>query len=214
MRPVFPTYSYSNRTLLLFLSILSIAPFASGQTDCQLKKQKDDLKVYTCSLAESKVKVLKAEFIIEDTSFKDLLEFLKDISNCVNWQYNTREAKALQNRDGAIIYRTVIEAPWPVSNREMILELSSAFDSVKQELTIISRSIDYEYPQSDDLVRVPFALGKWQVVSMQGSLKVIYTLRIDPGGSVPIWLINLTMSEGPYNSFSNLKEEFRKRRRG
>jgi hypothetical protein len=95
----------------------------------------------------------------------------------------------------------------------MILELTSAFDSVKQELTIVSRSIDYEYPQTDDFVRVPFALGKWQVVSVQGSLRVVYTLRIDPGGSVPVWLINLSMAEGPYNSFSKLKEKLKQKRR-
>jgi hypothetical protein len=213
MRLVLPTYSYSSGILILFLSILSIVPLASGQTDCQLKKQKEDLKVYTCSAAESKLKVLKAEFIIEDTSFEELLEFLKNINNCVTWQYNTIEAAALQNHDGAIIYRTVIEAPWPVSNREMILELTSAFDSVKQELTIVSRSIDYEYPQTDDFVRVPFALGRWQVVSVQGSLRVVYTLRIDPGGSVPAWLINLSMAEGPYNSFSKLKEKLGQKRR-
>jgi len=213
MRPVLSTYSYSSATLILFLSILSIAPLASGQTDCQLKKQKEDLKVYTCSSAESKLKVLKAEFIIEDTSFKELLEFLENINNCVTWQYNTIEAAALENRDSALIYRTVIEAPWPVSNREMILELTSAFDSVKQELTIVSRSIDYEYPQTDDFVRVPFAFGKWQVVSVQSSLRVVYTLRIDPGGSVPVWLINLSMAEGPYNSFSKLKEKLRQKRR-
>jgi hypothetical protein len=213
MRPVLPTYSCSSVTVILFSSILSIAQFASGQTDCQLKKQKEDLKVYTCSSSESKLKVLRAEFIIDDTSFKDLLEFLEDIDNCVTWQYNTIEAGALQHRGGTIIYRTVIEAPWPVSNREMILELSSAFDSAKQELSIVSRSIDYEYPQTDGLVRVPFAFGKWKVVSIQGSLRVVYTLRIDPGGSVPAWLINLSMAEGPYNSFSKLKEELRQRQR-
>jgi hypothetical protein len=212
MSPVLARYSSSRVTVILFASILSIVEFASGQTDCQLKKQKEDLKVYTCSSSESKLKILKAEFVIEDTSFNDLLEFLKDINNCVTWQYNTIEARALQKRDGAIIYRTVIEAPWPVSNREMILELSSAFDSVKQQLTIVSRSIDYEYPQTDDLVRVPFALGKWEVVSVQSSLRVVYTLRIDPGGSVPIWLLNLSMAEGPYNSFSKLKEELRRKR--
>lgn len=210
MRPVLPTYSFS---LILFFSILSIAPFGYGQTDCQLKKQKEDLKVYTCSSSESKLKLLKAEFVIEDTSFKELLDFLRDINNCVTWQYNTSEATALQKHDSAIIYRTVIEAPWPVSNREMILELTSTFDSVKQELTIVSRSIDYEYPQTDDLVRVPFAFGKWQVVSVQGSLSVVYTLRIDPGGSVPIWLINLAMAEGPFNSFSKVQEKLGSKQR-
>ena len=205
---------YFLRTLVLFTVILSIARIASAQNDCQLKKQKQDLKVYTCSSPESKLKILKAEMVIEDTSFKELLSFVRDINNCVKWQYNTIEAGVLQNRGEAIIYRTVITAPWPVSDREMILELSSTFDSTKQELAITSRSVDYKYKESEDLVRVPFAFGKWQVTSAENnSLKVIYTLRIDPGGSVPVWLINLAMAEGPYNSFSSLKEELKQRPR-
>ena len=207
MRPVLPTYSYSSGTLILFLSILSIAPLASGQTDCQLKKQKDDLKVYTCSLAESKVKVLKAEFIIEDTSFKDLLEFLKDINNCVNWQYNTIESTILQKRKNSVIYRTVVEAPWPISSREMIMEHSSTFDSATQILSINSQTVPYEYPADEDLVRVPFSITAWQVTSVNNSLKIEYTLRINPGGSVPGWLVGVAMAEGPYNSFLKLKEE-------
>jgi hypothetical protein len=193
------------------MPVLSFAQSAYGQNDCQLKKQKDDLKVYTCSTPESKLKLLKAEMTLENTSFDDLLEFLQDINNCVKWQYNTIESQILEKRNGSIIYRTVLEAPWPVSKREMILELTSSFDSVKQELTIISRTVDYEYPKSDDLVRVPLAVGRWKVVSIKNSLKVDYFLQIDPGGSVPVWLINLAMAEGPYNSFTNLKSELRQK---
>jgi hypothetical protein len=109
MRPILTSYICSSRTSMLFSAILSIAQSASAQSDCQLKRQKEDLKVYTCSSSESKLKVLRAEFIIKNTSFDNLLEFLRDINNCVTWQYNTIEAGTLQRRGGAVIYRTVIE---------------------------------------------------------------------------------------------------------
>ena len=211
--PFLPVYASIKTTIVLLISLLSFAQLAFGQNDCQLKKQKDDLKVYTCSTAESKLKILKAEMTIENVTVKEFIDFLRNINNCVKWQYNTIEAASLEQRDGIIIYRTVIQAPWPVSNREMILELSSSFDSVKQELNVVSRSIDFEYPKSDDLVRVPFALGKWKVVTIKNSLKVEYFLQIDPGGSVPIWLLNLAMAEGPYNSLTNLRAELRRKHR-
>lgn len=212
-KPLLPLHASVKWPIVLLLSVLSFARLAFGQNDCELKKQKDDLKVYTCSTAESKLKVLKAEMTLENVSLKEFEGFLRNINNCVKWQYNTNEAGLLDERDGVIIYRTVIEAPWPVSNREMILELSSSFDSVKQELNVLSRSIEYEFPKSDDLVRVPFAVGKWRVFSMKNYLKVEYFLQIDPGGSVPIWLINLAMAEGPYNSLANLREELTRKHR-
>jgi hypothetical protein len=209
--PLSPVYASIKWTIVHLISILSFAQVALGQNDCQLKKQKDDLKVYTCSTPDSKLKILKAEMTVENVTVKEFVEFLRNIHNCVKWQYNTIEAAVLEQRDGKIIYRTVIEAPWPVSNREMILELSSAFDSVKQELTVVSRSIEYGFPESEDLVRVPFAFGKWKVVSIKTSLKVEYFLQIDPGGSVPIWLLNMAMAEGPYSSLMNLKDELRRK---
>ena len=116
-----PMYASIKTTIVLLISLLSFAQLAFGQNDCQLKKQKDDLKVYICSTAESKLKILKAEMTVENVTVKEFVDFLRNINNCVKWQYNTIESAALDQRDGNIIYRTVIEAPWPVSNREMIL---------------------------------------------------------------------------------------------
>jgi hypothetical protein len=197
---------------VVVLLMVSIAPLASGQTDCELKKEKDDLKVYTCSSADSKLNVLKAELMLEDTSFKELLDFVNDINNYVNWQYNTKEARILQTSDKAVIYRTVVDAPWPLSNREMILEHSAKFDSVRQILEIGSRTVSYNYPRNEELIRVPLSIAKWNVSSINNSLKIEYTLRIDPGGSVPAWLVNIAMTEGPFNSFIKLKEELKQKR--
>ena len=38
-------------------------------------------------------------------------------------------------------------------------------------------------------------------------LKVSYFLNVDPGGSIPAWLVNLAVAEGPYESFRNLKRQ-------
>jgi len=204
-------WSDKKSTIVVFL-IFSIAPLAKGQNDCELKKEKDDLRVYTCSTAGSKLNVLKAELMLEDTSFKELLDFVNDIGNYVNWQYNTKEARVLQTRANSVVFRTVVDAPWPLSGREMILEQSTSFDSAIQVLKIESRTVSYDYPQNEDLIRVPLLVAKWNVSSVKNSLKIEYTLRIDPGGSVPAWLVNIAMTEGPYNSFLKLKNELKQKR--
>lgn len=200
-------------SVFVICALLSIAPPAEGQTDCVLKKQKEDLKVYTCSSDESKLKVLKSEFVLEDVSFGELITFMNNIENYVNWQYNTSEAEILETREHSKIYRAVVDAPWPASNREMIVEISFQFDSVKQALTISSHSVDYEYPIDESLVRVPISASTWYVTPMKNSLKVEYNLRIDPGGSVPTWLINMAMADGPYQSFTKVKEELARKSR-
>jgi len=189
---------------LLIVFVLFVTQTAFCQEECELRKENGDLKVYTC-LSDTKLKKIKTELVVENTSFEELVKFVNDIDNYVNWQYNTLEAKVLRVNAGSIIYRTVLDAPWPVSNREVITELTSAFDSVKQELIISSHNVEYDYPLDDELVRVPSSDARWQVTSVKGSLKIEYTLNIDPGGVVPSWLVNIAMAEGPYNSFMKLK---------
>jgi len=36
-------------------------------------------------------------------------------------------------------------------------------------------------------------------------------MRIDPGGSLPVWLVNMAMAEGPYLTFVNLKKQLEKK---
>ncbi|MDH4090404.1 MAG: hypothetical protein OEV24_08050 [Cyclobacteriaceae bacterium] len=192
----------------LVMSILT-ATQAVGQRDCTLKREKADLKVYTCDSGDEKLKTLSATFILENTSFEKLINFMEDIDNYVNWQYNTIESRILHKTGRrSTVYRVVVDAPWPVSDRELITEITLQYDSVAQTLLITNHSAAYDYPASENLVRVPFSEGIMHVASFNGSsLKINYTFRIDPGGSVPAWLINAAMAEGPFYSFTKLKEK-------
>lgn len=181
---------------------------ALGQVDCILKKQKADLKVYSCPAKSEKLNLISTELILENTTFEKLLAFVWDVDNYVNWQYNATEAAILE-RTGptSAIYRMVVEAPWPMSNREMFTELVTKYDTIGRKLRIITKSVDYKYAENTDLVKVPFSQGVWDVsLSETSSLKIIYTLSIDPGGSVPSWLLHIAIAEGPYQSFIKLKE--------
>ncbi len=64
---------------------------------------------------------------------------------------------------------------------------------------------------NDALVRVPFSEARWEVAMVNNKdLSIQYFLRIDPGGSVPTWLVNMAMAEGPYVTFKNLRAKLMK----
>jgi hypothetical protein len=200
---------YTGITILVLLR----APFAVAQQGCVLKKEKDSLKVYSCPSKDAKLNTIKTELILEGATLDRLYEFLWDVENYVNWQYNTIEASILKKTSGtSMIYRTVVEAPWPLSNREMFTEIESDYDRIGKTLKITTRNAEYKFPNNEDLVRVPFSVGVWNA-TMSGSstLKIVYTLTIDPGGSVPSWLLNMAIAEGPFVSFTNLKESLTKK---
>src|SRR6188508_2435953 len=105
-----------------FISFLFLFP-AQVQTDCALKKDQDGVKVYTCKSEGERFKSLRAEFTLENTSLDQLEKFLLDVPFYTKWQYNMIEATLLtRTSNQEMTYRTVVDAPWPVENRELIVK--------------------------------------------------------------------------------------------
>jgi len=195
-----------------FSFILGNSFFARGQSECDLKKDKDGIKVYTCKSDSSKFRSLVAEFDLENTSLETLENFLWDVDNYVNWQYNMVESGLIKRiNDQVMIYRSEIDAPWPVEDREMLVQFSVIRDQLPDELTFLIYTITYDYPLKENVLRVPYSNAAWQVKRNGNSLHVKYMMKINPGGYVPPMLVNLAMAEGPYVSFLNLKRMIEKK---
>lgn len=192
----------------VFISFVLLALQGSSEPECALKRDEDGIKVFTCKSEGEKLKSLKAEFILHDVSLDELEKKLLDVKGYTSWQYNMIEADILmKSSDQEIIYRTVVHAPWPVEDRELVVKYTSTKDAARQTMDIVIQSVPYDYPKSKDLVRIPASYGIWHIEVQGKNLKVDYALRIDPGGSVPAWLVNIAMADGPHHSFRNLKKQ-------
>ena len=181
----------------------------SGQAqenDCHLKRNSAGIKVYTCKTEQEKFKLLRTEVELINTTPQQVKDFVWRVSNYKTWQYNLLEAEPIASKENTeLAYRALIDAPWPVENREVIVNMKSwESDSVIQ---ITIQHIPYEPAPPDGYVRVPYFKAHWVIEPNGNDLKITYTLRIDPGGSVPAWLVNIAMADGPYVSFKNLKAQ-------
>lgn len=196
-------------TKLIFLLTYLSTSFCFAQTDdCDLRKDNDGIKVYVCKSASEKFKTLRAEFILEDTSVDELLQFLFNVEDYPKWQYNMISAKQLERiSDTEMNYQSAVDAPWPVDDRELVMNFKVNRDDAPDQTSIVMHNILSDIPVKSDFIRVPFFFATYQITEInKTSLNVIYTLNIDPGGSVPPWLVNIAMAEGPYVSFKNLKK--------
>lgn len=192
---------------VLLLSFFLVTICLAAQTrECELKRDKDGIKVYTCKSDTSKFRSLKAEFVIEKTSLEELKAFMFNVPNYLNWQYDAIESSMLKKIDeDEMIYRLVIDAPWPVTNRELIVQFSTAIhDDAHANFYI--KTVPTDFPVNEDLVRIPFSQASWTITRINNSLHVIYQMNIDPGGYVPPMLVNMAMADGPHHSFRSLKK--------
>lgn len=196
---------------LLFVGCLLTCSLAAQDVDCALKKEKDGVKVYTCKSDTSKFRSLKAEFSIQGVSIEELKTFLFTVPKYLDWQYNAIEATLVKAiNENEMIYRVVIDAPWPLDNREMIVQFSADIKDQDNAKFLINNVVS-DYPRNEDLIRVPFSQASWTITRNNNTLHVVYKMNIDPGGYVPPLLVNIAMADGPHQSFRNLKKLIEKK---
>jgi hypothetical protein len=195
---------------ILILFFFSTAAF--GQTDCELKKDQDSIKVYSCNTDQSKFKSIKASFEVNATA-PQLAAMVMDITGYNEWQYKTINAKILkQISKQELIYYVEIVAPWPVSNRDVIVHLKVEQDPTTKKMIFTANGMPDYIPVKEGITRVPMSKSKWIVVPVSpNKLKVEYSMNIDPSGSVPAWMMNMVSADGPFESFYSLKSKIKER---
>ncbi|HOX82805.1 MAG TPA: hypothetical protein PLJ60_12950 [Chryseolinea sp.] len=188
------------RILIVVLLSFLWSNVQSQVGDCVLKKDADKILVYTCKSESERFKSLKATFTISNTTIEELLAFMKQVNRYTAWQYNICSAKILKRvSNRVIIVRTEIDAPRPVDNRELIVEYFFS-QSPDKKLKVIAKTVAFDYPFNNDVIRVPFSYAEWNVEMISNTLHVTHLMKIDPGGSVPAWIVNVAMADGPHQS--------------
>jgi len=193
------------KVIVLVIVLASVSSTLYAQQDCELRKSEGNILVYACKTPDAKLKSITSTFVLETTP-SVLVGHLLDIENYSSWQYRMIESQVLNRvSETEIIYRGEVQAPWPVSNRDVVLRLKINQDTVTRAMNFTIVTVPGFYPEKSGVVRVPRSEGKWVVTPIgKNKLKVEYSFLVDPGGSIPGWLINLTVAEGPYRTFQTL----------
>ena len=171
----------------------------------ELSKDKNGIKVYTRQYEGSKIKEFKALTTVR--SKMGALESLIDkVSEYPDWQANVSSAKLLDqvNQNEQYIYTTT-NVPWPATDRDIVLHSEK---TVSEEGVVTYNIVSSpSYIEADeDFLRITDAEGVWQFIpNEKGEIEVVHQFYGDPGGSLPNWIINMFIVDGPYDTLTNLK---------
>lgn len=192
--------------ILLALALLCCLP-AIGQEDCDLKLERDSIKVYLCELPHSKYKSVKSSFRV-NASLSQLAAMVLDIDHLAEWQYKTVSARVLKKvSEHELIYYTEAASPIGVNNRDFIIRLTIHHDPATRIMKIDAISLPDYMPARPKIVRVPFSKAQWIVKPLNHStLEVDYEIEIDLGGAIPPWVVNLVAYQAPYETFRDMKK--------
>ncbi len=185
----------------LIIFILAFSKVKQGENDWQLKVNKNGIAVYTRQVPGTNIKAIKSVFIM-NTSLSGLVALLADISSYHKWVYRCSNAEILKTISPTeLIYYQETSVPWPASNRDFVGKLKISQDPNTHVVTITIENMPDYIPVKSGKVR----LKKYHDVSIivpkgNGKAELTYELMLDPGGNIPAWMVNLAISEGPYQS--------------
>jgi hypothetical protein len=190
--------------LLFYLSMMLGLP-ATTPPAWQLVRQGHGIQVYTADAGDSDFKTIKVVAVFEG-SWERFMAIALDVANQPNWVYGTRRASIIRKVGSReLLYQVETDLPWPASDRHSIIRMKIKENPADNIFTITSVGEPQALPPPQKMIRVPQYGAKWEVRQVgKDKLSFTYLLEVDPGGSLPPWIVNLFVSKGPYETFRNL----------
>ena len=192
------------KKLLLFSCLCITSQFALSQ-DWKLEKNKDGITIETRFLDGWAVKQYRATMFVNAT-LDQVTEAYRNAEQRKQYMTRSVEVSNLEVRSqNEIVTYNHGDAPWPVSDRDNIT--LSVFSQPKSNTVLITmQSLPDFIPHKKGVVRVNRSEGFWEFTDMgNGRIRIIQQSVADIGGSVPDWVVNSTIIEGPFEVFQAMK---------
>ncbi|MFT6359380.1 MAG: hypothetical protein ACJAYJ_003610 [Saprospiraceae bacterium] len=181
------------------------------QNDWILKRNSDDIQVYYRESPDMDIYELRMDYYVE-TSLSGVVKLLDDVPNYTSWVYKLAETSMIQRINATdFYYYNRMDFPWPISDRDLVgySKLWQERDTKIVRATV--SSAHWKKNNLEDLVRITTLDIQWNLYPQKdGRVKIEYFLKSDPAGSIPAWMVNMALDQGPIETIKNMQRELKK----
>jgi len=201
-------------TLLLGLVLQASLPAPARASDWEVLVERDGI-VASRRLVEGRdFPQLRAVGEVPGTPY-EVLAILRDVPAYVEWLPDCVDSKTVRVIDAwrSVVYMRT-DAPWPVSDREAVVENQVNFTDAPAKVSVSFRAVTAaNVMQKPGTVRMKFATGSYTIEAIdKARSRVHYEIDADPGGALPDWLIVLQSRRNPLETIAGLRRQIEKTR--
>ena len=198
----------------LTLAGLAVVPAATADTIRWEPITKDDgIQVWQRKIPGQSLVEFRGKGEVQE-NFKRILAVLADSSRKTEWMESCVGARLIRMvKPGHNILYNRTGSSFPlIADRDVVLESNVDIWSDKRRITIDVWSVtDAAQPPIDGVVRMPDLRASWVLEALGPKRTVVtYTVRADPGGSIPHWLMNLVAKKMPLKTIQGLRKQVTK----
>jgi len=183
----------------------------SKKEEWRLRKNENGIRIYSRRPAGSDVDEFRVISVMHG-SLSSIVAVIMDANHYPDWIYACVQSKVLQQVNATEQYQyQVIDVPTPFSDRDAVVHFTLWQDVKTKSVYTHSVAAPNFIPAKNGLVRLPVFDATYQLIPQSnGDVEVIYSLRTDPGGYLPDWLVNWTIVTGPYQTTLKMQEQVKK----
>ena len=139
-----------------------------------------------------------------------IVQEMLDVRHHNEWMHRCAEswiyAQTGENR--GILYNRTSSAPWPVWDRDVVLDVQFDYAPDRKSLTVrFHNRDDLLRPVPERVVRMPKLVGFYKMTQLGPNLtNVLYQVEVDIGGSIPDWIAEQVARDLPYYTLLSLRE--------
>ena len=198
---------YKLSPLFFLFYFLLIFNLQAQDGNWKLIKNESGIKVYSRpDTSSSSLKELK--IVTEaQTSISGFVSLISDKAAYPKWVYRCASSELLKKKSDLETYHyQVTDMPWPVQNRDIVIyTIINQNPDTKEVFITCSGAPDYK-PRNADYIRIVSYRARWKITPKTDNTVLLeYTMAVNPAGSIPDWLINMTLTDGPIRTIKNLK---------
>lgn len=138
----------------------------------------------------------------------EILAVLLDVPAHVKWLPDCIESRTLSRLDAwrYIIY-TRTDAPWPVSDRESVIENEVIFLDPPRKVKVTFEAVPApEVARARGTVRMKAVNGYYSIEAIDERRSLVqYELDADPAGTLPAWLVTMQSTRNPMQTIAGLR---------
>jgi hypothetical protein len=204
------TQPHFNFILISFFTLMLSFPLAAQSWD--FIKEKDGIKIYT---RVENGRTLKSYKAVTDISFpaEKIFTLMEDINNTDWWDKKLTQIKVLHyEKDKSARYYMVYTLPWPVTDRDLCVDVNIAINQETGERKIYAVSLNGVIPESEGKVRIKDYVQTWTITPAGKEIThIVLEGFVDPAGGIPKWISNMLIIESPLKAIGGLKEAMEKK---
>jgi hypothetical protein len=185
---------------------------AASQPNWVLVEDDEGIKVWSLDIPGQDLPGFRGITTI-DASVDEILAFVLDTTKHTEWMWNCDESRIVErmSEEHGILYNR-INAPWPVKDRDVLLDVIYRYTPQRTAVTFRfreTREPKYEemVPVPRRVVRIPKLTGFFRIwQDKPGKTNVLYQVEVDIGGNVPDMAARRYARKLPFETLEALRD--------